>query len=80
MLLHGLSCIIATLCLGKREIEKNWISSCERTAAFAEILLHSNALCYWVCESLRILSIVYSKLAVYEKAAGWKMLAKHNEF
>lgn len=36
-------------------------------------------LCYWVFESLRILSVAYS-IPVYEKAVGWKILVKHNEF
>lgn len=81
---HAFACSFLYYCnlvFGKkRDRRKLKFSSCERTAAFAEILLHSNALCYWVCESLRILSIAYSMLAVYEKAVGWKMLAKHNVF
>lgn len=53
--LHDLSCIMAALRLERREMEENCgLVHVKITAAFAEILLHSSALYYWVCKSLRI--------------------------
>jgi len=41
--------------LERREKEENHgLVNVKITAAFAEILLHSNALYYWVCKSQRI--------------------------
>lgn len=53
--LYNLSCIIADLWLERREREENRrLVHVKITAVFAEILLRSNALYYWVCKSLRI--------------------------
>lgn len=52
--LHDLSCI-AALWLEGGEMEENCgLVHVKITAAFAEILLPSNALYYWVCKSPRI--------------------------
>jgi len=52
---YDLSCIISDLRLERRETEENCgLVHVKITAALAEILLHSSALYYWVCESLRI--------------------------
>lgn len=53
--LHDLSCIIAALWLERREMEVYCgLVHVKITAIFTEILLHSSALYYLVCESLRI--------------------------